>query len=592
MPPRPWPDLQSYIAALEAEGELRRVSVEVDSKFEASEIVQRVVRKNGPAVLFERVKGAAFPMVMNLFGSERRIELALGRHPQEIGQELLGLIQRLNPPSLKAFWAARGQLLRARHMRPRAVGRAPVQELVEEPALTKLPNLWSWPRDGGSFITWGPTLTLSPINARRNFGLYRLQVFDDRTTGMHWQSMKGGRGHHYEAERLGQPLEAAVVLGGDPVTMLSAIFPLPEDFDELGFAGYVRGAPTRLVRGRSIGLEVPANAELIIEGIVPPVERRMEGPFGDHYGHYSEAELFPVFHAQRVTRRRHPVIPAAVVGKPPQEDKWIGLAVADIVGPLIKVINPNIVDLFASDDAVFHNLLIVACKERHPKEVLKTAFNLLGTGQLALTKVTVMVREDVPVRNYRRVLRELWHRFEPTERMLLIPTAPLDTLDYTSFKLHVGSKLVLDATGEVVQTAEPPSAVDDPGQFDRRIRGHRLIEGFLVVQVSESPREVLERLVKWEELGAVRWIAAVSPDVDLRDRSSLIWGIFTRFDPARDMLFGEQCFVGAKPVYGGRIGIDATWKLGYPPVLEVPEETVRLVDRRWGEYFGGTRHEA
>ncbi|HEU4763481.1 MAG TPA: UbiD family decarboxylase [Gemmatimonadales bacterium] len=582
----PWPDLQSFVSELERLGELKRVQAEVDPKFEVAEITQRVIRQGGPALLFERVKGAEFPLAMNLFGSDRRIELALGRHPQQIGEELLGLIQRLNPPSLKAFWQARGQLLRARHMRPRTVRGAPVQEVVEAPALTRLPNLWSWPRDGGPFITWGPTLTVSPINGRRNFGLYRLQVFDDRTTGMHWQSMKGGRGHHYEAERQGRPLEAAVVLGGDPVTMLSAIFPLPEDFDELGFAGYVRGAPTRLVRGRSVGLEVPANAELVLEGIVPPAERRMEGPFGDHYGHYSEAELFPVFHVRQVTRRRHPIIPAAVVGKPPQEDKWIGLAVGDIVGPLIKVVNPNIVDLFASDDAVFHNLLTVACKERHPREVLKTAFNLLGTGQLALTKATVMVREDVPVRDYRRVLRELWHRFDPVERMLLIPTAPLDTLDYTSFTLHVGSKLVLDLTGEVTQPADPPAAVADPAAFDRRIRNHRVVEGFLVVQVTDQPREVLEGLVKWDGLGPVRWIAAVSPDVDLADRTDLIWGIFTRFDPARDLIFQEQRFVGAKPVYGGRIGVDATWKPGYPPVVQMPEETVQLVDRRWGEYFG------
>lgn len=581
----PWPDLQTYTAHLESIGELKRIRAEVDPRFEISQIVQRVIRENGPALIFERVKGAEFPLVMNLFGSHRRIEIALGRHPEEIGQELLGLVQRLNPPSLKAIWGARKQVLRARFMKPVLGGAAPVQDVVEEPALSRLPNLWSWPRDGGPFITWGPTLTVSPANGKRNFGLYRLQVFDDRTTGMHWQSMKGGRGHHWEAERRGQPLEAAVVLGGDPVTMLSAIFPLPEDFDELGFAGYIRGSATRLVRGKATALLVPANAEVVLEGFVPPEERRMEGPFGDHFGHYSEAAPFPVFHVAAMTRRHRPLVPAAVVGKPPQEDKWIGVAVGDIVGPLIRLVNPNIVDLFASDDAVFHNLLTVACKERHPKEVLKTAFNLLGTGQLALTKVTVMVREDVPVRSFRRMLRELWHRFEPGERMLLLGIAPLDTLDYTSFRLHVGSKLILDATGDVLQTDDPPRAVSDPAAFDRRIARHRLMEGFLVVQVREQPREVLEGLIRWEGLGPVRWIAAVSEDVDLDDETSLVWGIFTRFDPARDMLFGTQQFIGAKPMYGGRIGVDATWKAGYPPVVEMPAETVRLVDRRWGEYF-------
>lgn len=183
------------------------------------------------------------------------------------------------------------------------------------------------------------------------------------------------------------------------------------------------------------------------------------------------------------------------------------------------------------------------------------------------------------------MLRELWHRFEPGERMLLLGIAPLDTLDYTSFRLHVGSKLILDATGDVLQTDDPPRAVSDPAAFDRRIARHRLLEGFLVVQVREQPREVLEGLIRWEGLGPVRCIAAVSEDVDLDDETSLVWGIFTRFDPARDMLFGTQQFIGAKPVYGGRIGVDATWKPGYPPVVEMPAETVRLVDRRWGEYF-------
>ena len=586
--PKPWPDLRSFVAHLESIGELKRVAAEVDPKFEIGELVQRVIRQDGPALLFERVKGAEFPLVMNLFGSHRRIELALGRDPAAIGQELLGLAQRLNPPSLKAFWDARAELLRARHMRPRIVGSAGWDEVSGPPRLSAIPNLWTWPRDGGPFITWGPTLTVSPANGRRNFGLYRLQVFDDRTTGMHWQSMKGGRGHHWEAEQRGQDLEVAVVLGADPVTMLSAIFPLPEDFDELGFAGYVRGAPTRLTRGKATSLLVPANAELILEGIVPPKERRMEGPFGDHFGHYSEAELFPVFHVKAMHHRKRPLIPAAVVGKPPQEDKWIGIAVGDIVGPLIKLVNPNIVDLYAHDDAVFHNLLTVACKERHPKEVLKTAFNLLGTGQLALNKVTLMVRPDVPVRDFRRGLRELWHRFEPEERMLLIGNAPLDTLDYTSFKLHSGSKLILDATGDVLQPAEPPQRIDDPSMFDRRIVKHALIEGFLVVQVKERPREVLQELVKWDGLGPVRWIAAVSEDVRLDDLGSVIWGIFTRFDPARDLIAQEQGFVGARPYYRGRLAIDATWKQGYPPVVEMPEETKRLVDRRWGEYgIGG-----
>ena len=579
-------DLQSYVAELERTGQLRRVTVEVDPYLEISEIAQRVVREEGPALLFERVRGASFPLVMNLFGSMRRIELALGRHPQEIGRELIGAVQQLNPPSLGAFWRARGTLARARFMRPRMVRSAPVQQVVEPPALSRLPGLTTWPRDAGPFITFGPTLTQAPGTGRRNFGLYRLQVFDDATTGMHWQSMKGGRGHYFEAERRGEALEAAVVLGGDPILMLSAIFPLPEDMDELAFAGFLRGAPTRMVRGTSINLQVPASAEFVLEGEVPPGERRMEGPFGDHFGHYSEAAEFPVFHVKRVTRRRNPLFPASVVGKPPQEDKYMGIAAGEMIGPLIRVINPNVVDLSAYDDAGFHNLLAVALKERHPKEVLKTALALLGTGQLALTKVLVMVQEDVPVRSFSVLLRELWYRFEPEERMLLLPIGALDTLDYTSYVMHVGSKLVMDATGAPVTGDAPPRAIPDPATFDRRVVRHRLMEGgFLVVVVSEQSRAVLEGLLRWEGLGPVKFVVAVSDDIDLARESSILWGIFTRFDPARDMLFGRQTFVGARPVYSGRVAIDATWKTGYPAPLTMPEEIVRRVDRRWSEYF-------
>ncbi len=581
-----FPDLRSFADHLERAGLLRRVQAEVDPVLEVPEIVQRVIRERGPALLFERPKGSAFPLVMNLFGTMERIELALGRHPQSIGSELVETLQRLNPPSLKSLWESRRFVARARFMRPRMVSRAPVQEVMEPPKLNALPHLKSWPRDGGRFVTFGPTITHDPASGRRNYGLYRLQIYDDATTGMHWQSMKGGRGHHYEAERRGQPLEAAVVLGGDPILMLSAILPLPEDMDELAFAGFLRGAATELVPGRSVSIPVPANAEIILEGVVPPGERRPEGPFGDHFGHYSEAADFPVFHVRQLTRRQRPLYPATVVGKPPQEDKAMGIAVGEMVGPLIRMINPNVVDLYAFENASFHNLLGVSLKERHPKEVLKTAFNLLGTGQLALTKVTILVREDVNPRSFDALLRELWYRFEPEERMLLLPIAPLDTLDYTSYRMHVGSKLVLDATGEPLTSDRPPRTVADPAGHDSRVARHRLLEGgFLVVATRREPRAVLERLVRWEGLGPVKFVVAVSEDVDLTDEASLLWGIFTRFDPARDIIMTEQVFIGARPVYRGRVGIDATWKEGYPLPLEMDPEIVRLVDRRWSEYF-------
>lgn len=585
----PYTGLRDFVTTLERHGELVRVTAPVDPNLEIPELVQRVVRRNGPALLFENVQGAAFPLLMNTFGSMRRIELALGRHPQEIGQELVSTIQHLVPPTPKKLWDHRDFLLKARHMRPAVTRRAPVQQVVGPPRLDLMPHTTSWPRDGGPFITFGPTVSQDPRTAKRNYGLYRLQVYDHQTTGMHWQSMKGGRAHHWEAERLGQALPVAVVLGGDPLLMLAAIMPLPEDMDELTFVGILRGAPTRFAQGKQVPMLVPADAEFILEGYVANGERRSEGPFGDHFGHYSEAEMFPVFHVTTVTHRVNPIYPASVVGKPPQEDKWMGIAVGEIVGPLIKVVVPNIVDLSANDAAGFHNLLVGACKERHPKEVLKTAMSLLGTGQLALTKMIVMLREGANVRDFSAVLRELWYRWEPRERFILLPIGALDTLDYTSFKFHVGAKAVFDAAGEPVTSDAPPTSVHDPAGFDRRVKRHRLLDGgFLVVTVDHQPREVLEGLVRWEGLGPIKFVVAVSSDVDLDDEENLIWGIWTRFDPALDFVFAEQHFEGARPVYGGRLGINATWKEGYPLPVTMPEEVVKLVDRRWGEYFRGT----
>jgi len=576
-------DLQAFVGHLEATRQLKRVKVEVDPVLEAGEIAQRVLREGGPALLFERPRGGAMPLVMNLFGTMDRIRAALGRDPAEFGEELVGAVQRLNPPSLNTLWQNRGILSRLRFMRPATVGSGLCQEVVEAPELSRLPILKCWPQDGGRFITFGMVITHNPRTGVRNLGLYRLQVFSESQTGMHWQSMKGGRGHYWEAEQRGQDLEVAVVIGADPILMMSSILPLPEDIDEIGFAGFLRGRSVPMVRAKTLNMNVPANAEIVLEGVVPAGTRRTEGPFGDHFGHYSEAADFPVFHIRKVTRRRNSIYAATVVGKPPQEDKFLGLAAGAMVGPLIRLIHPNVVDLAAYVGAGFHNLLVASVKERHPKEVLKTAMALLGTGQLSLTKVLVLVGPDRDPRDFRGVLRDAGQRFDPEDHMWLLPFAPLDTLDFTSFTMHVGSKLVLDACGPVLRPDPSPVATDF-SRLDARIERWKLLDGgFLVVAVRESGRAVVESVVAARP--DVRFVVAVSLDVNLDDDENLQWGIFTRFDPARDMVFSEKEFLGARPVYRGIVGIDATWKQGYPLPLEMEESTVRLVDSRWHEYW-------
>jgi len=579
----PFADLQQFLRFLENNGQLKRIHVEVDPELEVTEITQRVLRENGPALLFERPKGSSVPLVMNLFGSMDRVRTALGREPAEIGNQLLHAIQKLNPPSLKALWDSRDTIKRVLFSRPKTVRKAACQEIVEPAHLSDFPILKCWPGDAGRFITYGMVLSHDPRTGKRNLGLYRLQVFGDDTVGMHWQSMKGGRGHYWEAEQQGKDLEVAVVIGADPILMMSAILPLPEDADEIAFAGYLRGEGVPMVRASTLNMMVPANAEIVLEGIVRPRERRLEGPFGDHFGHYSEAAEFPVMHVRKVTRRRSSMYAATVVGKPPQEDKYLGIAAGEMMAPLIRLTNPNVIDMCAYAGAGFHNLLVVAVKERHPKELLKTAMSLLGTGQLSLTKVLILVGPDRNPADFRIVLRDLWHRFDPEDHMWLLPVAPLDTLDFTSFNMHVGSKLIVDAAGDSLNRAEPRRDLD-PRAFDARIEEYKLLDGgFLVIVVRENGRDILEKLLT-QHLG-MRFIVAVSPDVRLEDDENLQWGIFTRFDPARDMLFAEKAFVGARPVYRGTIAIDATWKDGYPAPLVMDPSIVELVERRWPQYF-------
>lgn len=586
----PYLNLQSFLKALEFHKELKRIRVEIDPELEITEIATRVVRQEGPALLFEKVKGSPFPLAINIFGSARRIELALGRLPQELGDDLARLAQALNPPALGKLFKSHRTVRRVLAMRTRRGWRAPSQEVIEEPNLEHFPILKCWPKDAGRFITFPLIITHHPLTHVRNVGLYRMQVFSPSSTGMHWQIQKDGGFHYAEAERRDQALPVAVVLGADPYLLMAAIAPLPEGMDEMAFSGFLRGHPVRLSQAKTIPMKVPADAEIILEGEVAPQERQIEGPFGDHFGHYSHAAPFPVFRIHQITRRQYPVYLAAVVGKPPQEDRYLGDAMQEVLSPLIRLIRPEVQDLWAYYEAGFHNLLVVAVNQRYGKEAMKTALGLMGQGQLSLTKCLILVDVSVNVRDFHGVLQAIRNNFDPREDFLLLPGVPLDTLDFTSFKMNLGSKMILDATRP--HKARPtkknnasPSAMENLKQKDSRIMGWRLWnETLLVVQVRQEGRKVLEELVRDPDLEGVKIIATVSPDVDLEDHVSTLWGIFTRFDCARDVSFTETHLLGPTVWYSGRLGIDATFKPGYPEPLEMTEEIREKVNVRWGEY--------
>lgn len=580
---------------LESIGELHRVKIAVDPCLEITEIAGRALRLGKPAMLFENVRGSAYPVLVNALASDRRCELALHKHPQQLGEELIDFFGDLLPPKPSSIMANRKLVRRFLAAPVRRVRRGRAQEIVERPNLDALPVLTCWPGDGGRFITLPQVITYDPVTRKRNMGIYRMHVFDRETTGMHWQIQKGGGFHFSRAEKFRQPLELAVALGTDPALLLATVAALPENIDEAMFAGFLRGKRTEFTKGRSIGIDVPAHAEFILEGVVRPGERRMEGPFGDHFGHYSNAAEFPVFHVTTVTRRRDPVYPATVVGIPPMEDKFLGDATQEILGPLVRLIHAEISGMWAYYEAGFHNLLVVAVDQRYSKEAMKTALGLMGLSQLALTKCIVLVSEGVNVRSFDDVLKEIRENFDPHFDFVLIPRVPLDTLDFTSMTMNLGSKMILDATrktsGKVQRRARQRTFSGERWlahmeATDRRILELRFLEdALLVVRVAGQGKDVLTKLLRRKEMDGVPIVAAVSDDVDIRDRENLIWGIFTRFDCARDVLFSRQRLIGASPVYHGVMGIDATWKKGYPEPLTMPDDVRRKVDDRWDDYW-------
>ena len=586
--------LSGFLRYLESIGELHRISVEVDPYLEVTEIAIRALRENKPAILFENVKGSKFPMAMNVYASEKRIEHALGRHPGEIGKGLINLADSLMPPTPRAWWHQRRTISKAFSARGRKVAFADSQRVFVEPNLDALPIQTCWPGDGGRFLTLGQVITYDPVTAKRNVGIYRLHVYDAKTTGMHWQIQKGGGFHYYRAEQLGKDLPVAVALGTDPALLLASAAALPEGIDEVAFASFLRGASIGMVRGKTIPINVPASAEFILEGIVPQKERRREGPFGDHFGHYSHSADFPVFHLTAMTHRRNPVYPATVVGVPPMEDKYIGDATQEILGPLARVLHTEVRDMWAYYEAGFHNLLVVSVDARYKKEAMKAALGLLGTGQLSLTKCVVLVSAEVDVRDWNAVLKEIKANFDPHYDFVLLPRVPLDTLDFTSFQMELGSKMILDASRKQRPQSEPSpksrgnsrARISEIRSMDRRIVDAHVVENcLLLVKVRKEGRGVIEKLVNRKDLQHLKIIAAVSEDVDIRDRVNGIWGMFTRFDCERDIVFSEQSLMGISPIYKGVMGIDATWKKGYPDILSVPEEVVRKVDSRWNEYW-------
>jgi 4-hydroxy-3-polyprenylbenzoate decarboxylase len=441
-------DLRDFVARLEQRGRLHRVTAEVARDLEITEIVDRVSKSGADAnvgLLFERVAGSTMPVLVNAFGAEDRMALALGvEQLDELGARVAKLVDARVPGGFGDKLRKLGTLLDVARAAPRRVEQAPCQEVVETstPSLAGLPILQCWPGDGGRYITLPAVFTRDPVTGARNVGMYRLQVFDDRTLGMHWQTHKGGAEHQRRAT---ERMPVAVALGGDPAVIYSASAPLPPGIDEIVFAGWLRGSGVEMVRCRTNDLDVPAHAEIVLEGWVDPDEQRLEGPFGDHTGYYSLARDYPVLHLTAVTRRARPIYPTTIVGRPPQEDYWLGKATERIFLPLMRLMLPEIVDVNMPAEGVFHNLVIVSIRKRYPGHARKVMQALWGMGLMMLAKTIVVVSEHVNVHDLSEVAWRATGNIDP-RRDLVIVDGPMDDLDHAALRHRFGGKLGVDAT--------------------------------------------------------------------------------------------------------------------------------------------------
>lgn len=463
-------DLQEFINVMEDKGLLKRIKTEVDPELEITEIYDRVVKSGGPALLFENVKGSKFPLLINAFGTEERMNLALGvNNLDEIAGRIDELIHMAMPEGFMEKLKTFSKLAGLAGIFPRKVKEAPCQQVVEEDVdLFKLPIIKCWPRDGGRYITLPLIFTKDPMTGRQNMGMYRLQVFDKATTGMHWHMHKDGAENYRQTceenclqeilknrmvgkagelvkEKVEGRLEVAVALGGDPALIYAATAPLPRNIDEVLFAGFLRNAPVEMVKAKTVDLYVPAHAEFILEGYVDFKELRREGPFGDHTGYYSLADDYPVFHIECITRKKSPVYPATVVGKPPMEDCFLAKATERIFLPMLKMFLPEIVDINLPMEGSFHNFAIVSIRKSYPGHARKVMNALWGMGQMMFTKVILVIDDDTDPHDIPRVAWKAFNNVDP-ERDIIITKGPLDVLDHSPNLTGYGGKMGIDAT--------------------------------------------------------------------------------------------------------------------------------------------------
>lgn len=579
-------NLRTFIDLLKKENEIVEISAEVDPYLEIAEIHRRVIDEQGKALLFTNVSGSTFPVVTNLFGTNKRIDLAFGKRPEDFVKRAVHMVEDLVPPTIGKLWGYRDMAMSGLKLGTKQIRNAPVLESREAAVdLEKLPLLQLWHEDGGHFVTLPLVYTESPSTGKPNLGMYRIQRYDKSTTGIHWQIGKGGGFHYFEAEQRNESLPVNIFLGGPPALILSAIAPLPEDVPELMLASLLAdskiGVADNPIANRK---RLIAEAEFAIVGHVPPHERRPEGPFGDHYGYYSLEHDYPVFHADAVFHRKDAIYPATIVGKPRQEDFFIGDYLQELLSPLFPVVMPAVKDLWSYGETGFHSLAAAVVKERYAREALSAGFRILGEGQLSLTKFLLLTDKPQDLRNFTSLFEHILARVEWHRDLFIFSQTAFDTLDYASGKINHGSKAILMGTGDERRTLAREFSGSLPG-------GVRAAETFcggcLVVEGSryESEPDLGERLAKsgafddWQ-------VVVIHDDIEFACMTDkFLWATWTRFNPATDIHPKAIELKNNHIGYTAPIVIDARMKPWYPKEVEVRDDIAKLVDSRWNAYF-------
>ena len=581
-------NLRSFIKTLHEENEIVEIEAEVDPYLEIAEIHRRVIEKGGKTLLFNNVKNSKFPVVTNLFGTAKRIDLAFGKRPQEFVRNAVEMIDVLLPPKPKALWKYRQMGFDALKLGTKTVKNAPVLErFSRKPKLTEIPLLQLWHEDGGHFVTLPLVYTESPTSGKHNLGMYRIQRYDDTTTGIHWQIGKGGGFHHFEAEKLNQPLNVNINIGGAPAMILAAIAPLPEDVPELMLASLLANGKIETVKNPlPNGLRLIAEAEFILSGKVLPNIRKPEGPFGDHYGYYSLVHDYPVFECEAIFHRKDAVYPATVVGKPRQEDFFIGDYLQELLSPLFPIVMPAVVDLWSYGETGFHSLSAAVVKERYAREALSAGFRILGEGQLSLTKFLMLTDKPQDLRDFKSLFEHILARVNWESDFFIFDRTSFDTLDYASGKINHGSKAMLVGIGDAKRELKREFNGSLPNYLKRAevfCGGCLVVEGGSYASDNELGVRVAnsERFDDWE-------IVILHDDANFaKTADKFLWATWTRFNPSTDIYAKEIKVVNNHISYKNPIVIDARMKPWYPKEVEAREDIVKLVDNRWREYFPG-----